>query len=135
MRGPDQPTTKRAPSLLQTDNDAEAKLWNELRNRQLNGFKFVRQFPIGRYFADFACREVHLVVEVDGSQHSGSGYDRRRDSFMHSNGWAILRFWNVDVLTETEAVTETIVAVLDGRLVEAVETAEMRFIPRRTVKC
>lgn len=50
---------------------------------------------------------------------------------MTQEGWAILRFWNVDVLTETEAVTETIVAVLDGRLLEAVETAEMRFIPWR----
>ncbi len=129
MRGPDQPKTKRARSLRQTDNDAEEKLWNELRNRQLNGFKFVRQFPIGRYFADFACREVHLVVEVDGSQHSGSSYDRHRDEFMNRNGWAILRFWNGDVLTETEAVTETIVAVLDGRLIEAVDTSEMRFVP------
>lgn len=132
MRGPDQPTTKRARPLRQTDNDAEAKLWNELRNRRLNGFKFVRQLPICRYFADFACRAVHLVVEVDGSQHSGSAYDRRRDEFMSQEGWDILRFWNSDVLMETEAVTETIVAVLDGRLLEAVETAEMRFIPRRT---
>ncbi|MGF9565851.1 DUF559 domain-containing protein [Neorhizobium sp. JUb45] len=131
MRGPDQPTTKRARSLRQTDNDAEAKLWNELRNRQLNGVKLMRQFPIGRYFADFACREAHLVVEVDGSQHSGSAHDRHRDDVMTQEGWAILRFWNVDVLTETEAVTETIVAVLDGRLLEAVETAEMRFIPWR----
>jgi very-short-patch-repair endonuclease len=65
--GPNQPTN-RARSLRQTDNDAESKLWNELRNRQINGFKFLRQLPIGRYFADLACREKHLVVEVDGSQ-------------------------------------------------------------------
>lgn len=131
MRAPDQSTTNRARSLRQIDNDAESKLWNELRNRQLNGFKFVRQLPIGKYFADFACREKHVVVEVDGSQHADSAYDQYRDEFMNRDGWAILRFWNVDVLTQTEAVTETTLAVLDGRLTEAVNTVEMRFIPWR----
>lgn len=102
-----------------------------MRNRQINGFKFVRQLPIGKYFADFACREKHLVVEVDGSQHADSAYDHCRGEFVNRDGWAILRFWNVDMLMRTDAVTETILAVLDGRLTEAMNTVEMRFIPWR----
>jgi very-short-patch-repair endonuclease len=83
MRGPQSVKTNRARSLRQSDNDAEARLWSELRNRRLNGFKFVRQFPIGNYYADFACREANLVIELDGSHHAGSAYDRRRDEFMN----------------------------------------------------
>ena len=65
--------TGRARSLRQGGNKAEALLWLELKNRKLGGFRFTRQLPISPYFADFACREKWLVVEIDGSQHSGSG--------------------------------------------------------------
>ncbi|TNM61474.1 endonuclease domain-containing protein [Aliirhizobium smilacinae] len=131
MRGPQDNKTNRARSLRQSDNDAEAKLWNELRNRRLNGFKFVRQFPIGRYYADFACRENFLVVEVDGSQHADSDYDRRRDDFMTSQGWSVARFANTGVLTEMSSVLDTIVAILDGRLTESAEASDFRFAPAR----
>ena len=77
MRTADPKTAARAQSLRQAGNDAEDALWQELRGRRLNGFKFVRQLPIDRYFADFACRESKLVVELDGSQHSDSAYDRQ----------------------------------------------------------
>ncbi|RVL14378.1 endonuclease domain-containing protein, partial [Sinorhizobium meliloti] len=74
MRGANERKTERARGLRQSDNDAEALLWSELRDRRLNGFKFVRQVAVGPYFADFACRDERLVVEVDGSQHQiGSG--------------------------------------------------------------
>ncbi|MBB3381622.1 very-short-patch-repair endonuclease [Rhizobium sp. BK609] len=82
MRGPEPKTTQRARMLRQSDNDAEAKLWSELRNRRLNSFKFVRQFSIGPYFADFACRERSLVIEIDGGQHANSKHDTIRDEFM-----------------------------------------------------
>lgn len=131
MRGPQDNKTNRARSLRQSDNDAEAKLWNELRNRRLNGFKFVCQFPIGRYYADFACRENFLVVEVDGSQHADSDYDRRRDDFMTSQGWSVARFANTGVLTEMSSVLDTIVAILDGRLTESAEASDFRFAPAR----
>jgi Uncharacterized protein conserved in bacteria len=131
VRGPKEKTTSRARQLRQSDNDAEARLWSELRNRRLNGFKFVRQLPVGPYFADFACRDAHLVIEVDGSQHAGSEYDARRDAFMADHGWSIARFWNVDVLTDLDGVLETVVAILDGRLVEPVEAHDFRFIPGR----
>lgn len=129
MRGASKGVTRRARALRQLDNDAEQRLWSNLRNRQLGGFKFVRQLPIGPYFADFACRERLLVVEIDGSQHAGLLSDQRRNAFMQSVGWSVLRFWNVDVLRETDSVLETILAVLDGRLAEPVEAYDLRFYP------
>ncbi|AZO22130.1 MAG: DUF559 domain-containing protein [Mesorhizobium sp.] len=128
MRGPVIETTKRARRLRQSDNDAEGALWHELRDRRLNGYKFVRQFPIGRYFADFACRECQLVVEVDGSQHIANKHDQIRDRFMVSAGWSVLRFWNVDVLKDREAVLQTILAAVEQRLGRHIDTHDLRFI-------
>jgi very-short-patch-repair endonuclease len=125
-------TTERARSLRQGGNVAEARLWDELKDRKLGGYKFVRQFPIGRYFADFACRKARLVVEVDGSQHADSESDRARDQIMTELGWSVIRFWNVDVLKELAPVCNTILAALDGRLSEPVEAYDLRFVP--TVK-
>ncbi len=134
MRGPEPKTTNRAKSLRQADNDAEAKLWSELRNRQLNGFKFIRQFPIGPYFADFACRERSLVIEIDGSQHADSKHDTIRDGFMITEGWSVARFWNIDVLTAMPAVLETIVAICEGRLTDAVVARDFKFLPAGSEK-
>ncbi|MFH1346303.1 MAG: endonuclease domain-containing protein [Pseudomonadota bacterium] len=127
MRGPNEPRTSRARSLRKADNDAEKALWSELKGRQLNGAKFTRQLPIGPYFADFACRESRLVVELDGSQHLESEYDRRRDRFMVSEGWSVMRFWNIDALVERNAVVDTILAALEGRL-DPVEAPDLRFV-------
>jgi very-short-patch-repair endonuclease len=127
LRGPAEFTTERARSLRKADNDAEAKLWSELRNRRLNGYKFVRQEPVGCYFADFACREQRLVVEVDGSQHAGSSYDAARDDFMVQAAWSVLRFWNADVLKERDTVLETILAALEGRLEPEIRSADVMF--------
>ena len=129
MRGADGKKTERARHLRQVDNNAETLLWSELRGRRLNGFKFVRQLAIGPYFADFACREKMLVVEVDGSQHAGSEYDRKRNEFMGMNGWSVARFWNMGVITEREAVLETIVAICEGRLAERTSGTDFTFLP------
>jgi very-short-patch-repair endonuclease len=112
-----QPTTRpvatvRARSLRKSETDAERKLWS-LRGRRLAGHKFVRQFPIGPCFADFACREAALVIEVDGSQHLDSSRDARRDAFLAAEGYSILRFWNTDVLTNLDGVAASILAALD----------------------
>jgi very-short-patch-repair endonuclease len=96
-----------------------------------NGFKFVRQYPVGPYFADFACREKYLVVELDGSQHLKNARDLRRDAFMNGEGWSVVRFWNVDALTAMSSVLETIVAICDGRLTDTVEAPDLRFFPAR----
>jgi very-short-patch-repair endonuclease len=127
VRGPKPARTERARLLRRTDNDAERVLWSELKGRQLNGAKFTRQFPIGPYFADFACREARLVIELDGSQHVDSEHDRRRDKFMAEEGWSVLRFSNVDALIEREAVINTILAALEQRL-DPVEAPDLRFI-------
>ena len=121
-------TTARARDLRQGDNQAEALLWLELKRRQLGGYKFTRQLPIGPFFADFTCREKRLVVEIDGSQHADNAYDRRRDEFMRSQGYSVLRFWNVDVLKERTAVCETILAALQGQLAEDIVATDLRFV-------
>lgn len=120
--------TERARRLRQAGNEAEALLWLELKRRRLGGYKFTRQFPIGPYFADFACRERRLVIEIDGSQHADSAYDKRRDEFMRSRGFSILRFWNTDVLKHRAEVCETMLAALECRLTESVIAPDLRFV-------
>lgn len=89
--------------------DAERKLWKGLRMRQLHGYKFRRQFTLGRYIADFVCLEARLIVEVDGGQHAEERYgDAERDDWLRSQGFRVLRYWNNQVLGELEAVLEDI---------------------------
>ena len=121
-------TTERARELRWVDNSAEGLLWQDLRARRLGGHQFVRQHPVGPFFADFCCRKQKLVVEIDGSQHAGSEYDRRRDEYMRAQGYAVIRFWNTDVLRRRRAVCETILAALDGRLAEDVAASDLRFV-------
>ena len=121
-------TTERARKLRWMENSAEGLLWQELKGRKLGGYHFTRQFPIGPYFADFCCRKARLVVEIDGSQHADSAYDRRRDEFMRAQGFSILRFWSHDVLKHRTSVCETTLAVLDGRLAEDMNSADLRFV-------
>jgi very-short-patch-repair endonuclease len=103
----------RARSLRETPSDAEALLWYHLRDRRLANYKFRRQRPIGPYFADFACLEARLVVELDGGQHlEAVAYDQSRTRFMHDHGYRVLRFWNDEVLTQTDAVRERILQAL-----------------------
>lgn len=120
--------TSRARSLRQADNDAEAAMWSELKAKRLGGYKFVRQFPIGPYFADFLCRQQHLVVEVDGSQHVDSMRDQVRDEYMRNAGYSVIRFWSADVLWQRNSVADTILAALDGRLEGDVAASDLRFV-------
>jgi very-short-patch-repair endonuclease len=123
----------RARSLRRAETDPEYRLWYELKAHRLNGFKFVRQLPIGPYFADFACRSHWLIVELDGGQHSESPRDVRRTEWLNVQGYSVLRFWNDEVMREREAVLETILAVLDGRLHEPSDgggpSPGLRFAP------
>ena len=105
-----------ARALRAESTEAEKKLWRRLRDRRLGGMKFVRQAPIGPYYADFVCRACKLVVEVDGSQHADSAYDDTRDAILIALGYRVLRFWNADVLNSINTVCETIVAAVEGRL-------------------
>ena len=93
--------------------DAERRLWSEIRLRQAGGFKFRRQFPIGRYIVDFACSERKLVVEVDGGQHAEQeNYDADRTKWLESQGFRVLRFWNNEIQTNLEGVKESIFRAL-----------------------
>jgi very-short-patch-repair endonuclease len=121
-------TTERARDLRQRDNKAEALLWLDLKRRKLGGRKFTRQFPIGPFFADFCCREAWLVVELDGSHHADSAYDRRRDEYMRGHGYSVLRFWSHEVIKQRRAICETILAALTGRLAEDVVARDLRFV-------
>jgi very-short-patch-repair endonuclease len=96
-----------ARTLRRQSTDAENRLWYYLRGRRLEGVKFVRQFPIGPHVADFACRELHVVIEVDGGQHTPEA-DAPRTQIIEVFGYRVLRFWNNDVLQNTEGVLETI---------------------------
>lgn len=92
--------------------DAEAILWSKLRRKQLLGYRFQRQYPIGSFIADFACREAALVIELDGATHSTAEereHDARREAFIESQGWTIVRFWNAEVYGNLYGVLESIV--------------------------
>lgn len=128
MRTNINPTSLRARELRQTANPAEQCLWNALKARRLGGYKFTRQFPVGPYFADFACREHMLLVEVDGSQHVGSGYDQRRDAYLLNEGYSILRVPSVTVLRARGAVCDSILAALEGRMEDSVEAPDLSFV-------
>jgi very-short-patch-repair endonuclease len=100
---------KNARALRNGATDAERKLWQRLRGRQLFDFKFRRQYPIAGYIADFACVEAGLVIELDGGQHiDQANYDAERTRKLAVNGYKVLRFWNDDVLLRTELVLEQI---------------------------
>ena len=81
--------TPLARALRKSDNIAEGRMWTALRNRQQGGFKFHRSFVIGDYIADFACVDLNLVIELDGSQHVGDPKDLIRNAFMNNNGWSV----------------------------------------------
>jgi very-short-patch-repair endonuclease len=104
LRAKDQERTGRARSLRRAQTAAELALWRRIRSRQLGGFKFVRQQPIGRYYADFVCRDLHLIFELDGGQHSESSEDQRRDRELCALGYRVIRIWNNDVVENLEGV-------------------------------
>jgi very-short-patch-repair endonuclease len=87
--------------------DAERKMWRLLRGRRLDGLKFKRQAPIGRFIVDFVCPEHRLIIELDGAQHgyaSAIARDADRTAQLEAMGYVVLRFWNRDVLKNTDGV-------------------------------
>ena len=97
-----------ARPLRRNMTDAERALWEELRGRRLQGFKFKRQWTLGPYVVDFCCIEQRLVVEVDGGQHSEER-DADRTAWLAGQDYRLIRFWNHDVLTNMDGVLQTIV--------------------------
>lgn len=102
-----------AKQLRQNMTDAERLLWKHLRAHRLKGHKFRRQHPVGPYVVDFLNIGAMLVVEADGGQHNESAGDAKRDAWLQSQGFRILRFWNNEIMNETEAVLNAILTALD----------------------
>ena len=97
--------TKLAKKLRKGQTDAESLLWKHLRIKQMEGVKFRREEPIGRFIVDFVSFEKKVIVEVDGGQHSEEA-DKEREQWLRSQGFKVLRFWNNEVLQNTEGVLE-----------------------------
>lgn len=96
-------------NLRKNSTEVERHLWRYLRRNQLEGFKFRRQQPTGRYIVDFVNFKRKIVIEVDGGQHAiGNTKDRKRDKWLREEGFEVLRFWDNDVLKNIEGVLEVI---------------------------
>ena len=108
MRSQNETKVARARKLRRDATIVEKRLWSKLCNRQLEGRKFVRQLSIGPFFADFACREAKLVIELDGGQHAESPTDPGRTAYLESRGYRVLRFWNNDVWENIDGVVDAI---------------------------
>lgn len=118
MRGTQPWKTNRARVLRADTTSAEDKLWRHLRGRRLGGFKFVRQFPIEKYFADFACREKRLAVEIDGATHgtlAELASDQARTQAFCALGYKIVRVHNIDIFENIDQVLDQLLANLEGR--------------------
>jgi len=97
-----------AQKLRNNSTDTEKYLWKYLRGRQLEGFKFRRQHPIGKYIADFINFERKIMIEIDSGQHLENKKDKLRDKWLEEQGYEVLRFWDNEVLTNIEGVLELI---------------------------
>jgi very-short-patch-repair endonuclease len=88
----------------------ELALWTHIRGRQLGGFKFVRQKPIGRFYVDFVCRDRHLIIELDGGQHSENPNDRQSDRELSALGYRVIRIWNNNVIDNLDGVLQMLLS-------------------------
>jgi very-short-patch-repair endonuclease len=101
--------SKNARQLRGTATEAELRLWSAIRRRQLDGLRFRRQVPLGRFVVDFVCYDVRLVVELDGGQHSDSqDDDAARTQWLESRGFRVVRFWNHEVFENLNGVLDVI---------------------------
>lgn len=106
---------ERARSFRKSMTAAEQRLWYFLRDRRLGGYKFVREYVIGPYIADFVCRNRKVIVEVDGGQHTEAiVYDQQRTDFLQNNGYTVLRVWNDEVFINMEGIATAILDLLEN---------------------
>jgi very-short-patch-repair endonuclease len=104
--------------LRQQPITCERLLWNKLRNRALNGYKFRRQYSIGKYVVDFYCAEAKLAIEIDGATHAGEEEiknDKKRQEYIETQGVKVIRFLNIDIKENMGAVLENIIEVCNER--------------------
>ena len=103
-------TSPHVQQLRSTPTDAEIRLWSRLRRKQIDGFRFRRQQPIGPYIVDFFCPAAKLIIEVDGGHAALEKEDARRARWLEERGYRVVRFWNNEVLANTDGV---ILAILE----------------------
>jgi very-short-patch-repair endonuclease len=107
---------RNARRLRKQMTDAEPSLWHLLRRKQIDGHRFRKQVPIGKYIVDFACLDARLVIEVDGGQHTDAAdADRERDAWLRSQNFRVLRFWNNDVLKNQDGVMQVVMEALEAK--------------------
>jgi very-short-patch-repair endonuclease len=102
----------RARALRQNQTDAERRMWMLLRDRRLAHLKFKRQVPIGNYIVDLVCLQKRLIIEIDGGQHNENRADAVRTAWLESQQFKVIRFWNNDVLKNSEGVLTAILLAL-----------------------
>jgi very-short-patch-repair endonuclease len=111
--------TNRARVLRSTASSAEDRMWTELRGRRLDGLKFMRQCPIGPFFVDFLCRELKIIVEVDGGTHSmprEMARDGIRAVYLEKQGYRIFRVHNAEVYEDIDGVLDTLLTFVRGEV-------------------
>ena len=102
-------TVAAARKLRRNMSDVEQTLWNRIRDKQIEEFRFRRQRPMGRYVVDFVCLDAKLIVELDGGQHADQiEADKMRTEFLEALGFAVMRFWNNEVIENIDGVLERI---------------------------
>lgn len=111
-----------AKHLRQNMTEAEQRLWYHLRAYRLNGKRFRRQQPLGPYIVDFVHFGSKVIVEADGGQHSDSDGDKERDAWLSNRGYKVLRFWNHEILAQTDVVLSVIYGELERRLMDLPDT-------------
>ena len=122
-----------ARGLRRAETSAESKLWKALRNRQLDGWKFKRQVPFGRYILDFFCFDARLVVEIDGATHADArdkARDEDRSAVLGENGVNVMRVSNADVMDNIDGVLEMIYLKLGQQPAPSPDVAR-RPLPKR----
>ncbi len=111
MRETERRSQKRARVLRRDMTDAERILWSRIRPSVAQGLRFRRQHPVGPFIVDFACPLSRLAIEVDGETHGTDeeiAYDKRREAYLRSRGWHVLRFTNQEIYKSLNAVLDGI---------------------------
>lgn len=101
--------------LRKNQTPQERAIWNIVRNRQINNYKFFRQYGIGKYIIDFYCPELLLAIEIDGGQHNetqNKNNDNQRTNYLNTLHITVLRFWNNDITGNLEGVYDRIVETI-----------------------
>ena len=116
--------------LRENSTVAERRLWLQLRNRNMEAWKFRRQAPIGPYIVDFVCFQQKLAIEVDGGHHQSQAEDDKiRTDWLESQGFKVLRFWNNEVLTNMDGVLASILEYLEHPHLSPLPSRERKNAP------